>query len=69
MKVTLHEYNGCFSIELKPEDQEDAVKLVRLAINKTKKLRSVSVNAHRDNTITSTHKYKDKEDVCFYCNR
>lgn len=40
MKATVHEYGGCFSIDLEAETLEDAAFLTRMGLNATRELRS-----------------------------
>ena len=52
MKAELNEYNGCFEIALTPETIEDAAKIIRMAINGTKEVRSVNAYAYSSNAIS-----------------
>lgn len=54
MKVEFKEHGGCFAFELEPETMADAAQLARLAVNGTKEVRSISVNAYRDLTMSGT---------------
>lgn len=54
MKVTINEYNGCFEISLEPENMEEQSKLIRLGMNRTKVLKSLSTNVWQD-LKTNTH--------------
>ena len=51
MKVTVQEHSACFGIELTPETIAEAALLIRLGINATKDVRSVSATAHADGSI------------------
>jgi hypothetical protein len=53
MKATLTEHEGCYSIELTPESQVEAVSLIRLGMNRTQEVRSANTHAHQDGTVTS----------------
>lgn len=48
MKVTFQEFDECFSIDLHAEDLEECALLVRLGLNATKDLRSVTSYAYKD---------------------
>ena len=54
MKIELREHAGCFGFELVPETMEDQALLARLAVNHTKVVRSVCVNAHADLAMTAS---------------
>ena len=53
MKVNVNEHGGCFSINLEPETIAEAALLIRLGINGTKEVRSLSAYASGDNTISA----------------
>jgi hypothetical protein len=42
MKVEVNEYEGCFAIDLEPENLEDAVFLIRMGMNATKEIRTIA---------------------------
>jgi len=54
MKVQFAEYNGCFNINLEPENKEETIQLVRLGINKTKELRGIYVDAYNNKTLEAS---------------
>ena len=48
MKVTVKEFDYCFSIDLYPENMEDTAVLSRFAMNSTKEVRSKSFYISRN---------------------
>lgn len=54
MKITLTEHEGCFAFSMEAEGLRDAALLTRLAINKTKELRSLDVFANPDGSFTGS---------------
>lgn len=48
MKITLQEYDGCFSFDMEAETLKDAALLVRMGINATKEIRFLSAIAPSD---------------------
>ena len=51
MKVTMNEYESCFSINLEAETMEDASVLVRFGMNGTKELIHKGANSYKDGTF------------------
>ncbi len=45
MRVEVQEYEGCFGIDLKPENLEDANFLVRMGMNSTKEIKTIACYA------------------------
>jgi hypothetical protein len=54
MKIEVIEYDGSFSIDMKPETVAEAAILVRLSLNATKELRSSSTDACRSGEIITS---------------
>jgi hypothetical protein len=51
MKITIEEYDGCFSINLQPETLKDAAKIIRLQKNHVKEVSSISSVCRKDLAI------------------
>ena len=47
MKITMHEYEGCFSFELEAETLADAALLTRFGMNATRTVQYVSCNVNQ----------------------
>lgn len=54
MKVTLHEYAGCFSIELIPETMVELAKLCRFGAYTTKELRHAKAYIETEGSSSAT---------------
>jgi len=52
MKITMTEFDGCFSFDMVAETVEDAALLARFAVNRTTEALHVSSNAYQDGTFT-----------------
>lgn len=52
MKAEIYENEHCFFVSLTAENQEEAVRLVRMAMNRTVNL-SFEVDTHRDGAVTA----------------
>ena len=48
MKIQIHEFDGCFSIDITAETMADAALLVRMARDTTKETRHFSTTPFRD---------------------
>lgn len=45
MKVIVHEFEGCFSIDLTAENMKEAATLTRMGMNRTQEIRSAESSA------------------------
>lgn len=54
MKITLQEFGGCFSVRCVAETLPDANVLVRMGMNATKDVRSVTAYANDDGTFSAS---------------
>lgn len=51
MKAVLNEHGACFEIALEPETMDEAATIVRMGMNGTKDMHSVSASVYADKTV------------------
>jgi hypothetical protein len=52
MKISLIEYEGCFSLDFNAETMADAALLTRFGMNRTNEIQTAGTQANRDGTFT-----------------
>ena len=68
MKAKLIECNGCFDLGLIPENEQEIVQLVRLAINKTQRIRTY-VEAYNDLSLSASVVFGKKRNTTSTINK
>jgi hypothetical protein len=53
MKISFHEYNEAFSVQLEAENMADAAKLTRFGLNATKERIYMNTQVNSDNTFSA----------------